>query len=401
MINIVAGLLLCYGFGKIFYLIGNSNKKFKYYLGGGTTVAILLPSFLIYLDFIPTMVVDNIQIFVDETHFFFIYIALITITSVLVINRDFLRKMFRPFLLACFSVIILSTILTFIIGSIIPIPLETLFVNFFFPIIGSGTSEGVIPISEIYADIYGVSPSVYVEMAMPVVIIANFIVVFIATFLNSLAKKFPKHSNDNIFYHLENSDPLPNSKCENLSTNDWVYTSGKIITIILLGLLLNYFVPNIGIVVLHKFLYLVLLAYVANVYMKKRGNELFVLQKMLKWIVSYLTPIMITSVGFLLMDFEVFIEVLTIENLLLMTLVIFIVIFSALIVAKLFNIYLIEGVVLLALCLCNRGGVGDIMTLEAYDKIHLIPFAQLITRIGGVIIIALSSIMFSILFNVL
>lgn len=50
-----------------------------------------------------------------------------------------------------------------------------------------------------------------------------------------------------------------------------------------------------------------------------------------------------------------------------------------------------------ALCMANSGGGGDIQCLGAAKRMELMAYAQISSRIGGSIILAIGSVLFSIL----
>lgn len=58
------------------------------------------------------------------------------------------------------------------------------------------------------------------------------------------------------------------------------------------------------------------------------------------------------------------------------------------------NIYPIEAAIINA-CHSGQGGTGDVAILTAANRMQLIPFAQIATRIGGAITVTLALILLS------
>jgi len=64
-------------------------------------------------------------------------------------------------------------------------------------------------------------------------------------------------------------------------------------------------------------------------------------------------------------------------------------------VGKLVGFYPIDTAVTAGLCMANRGGSGDIAVLGAANRLDLISYAQLSSRVGGGMILIIASFVFS------
>ena len=60
----------------------------------------------------------------------------------------------------------------------------------------------------------------------------------------------------------------------------------------------------------------------------------------------------------------------------------------------LFGFYPIEGAITAGLCMANMGGAGDLAVLGGANRMNLMSYAQISSRIGGAIILLIGSLIF-------
>jgi len=65
------------------------------------------------------------------------------------------------------------------------------------------------------------------------------------------------------------------------------------------------------------------------------------------------------------------------------------------VVGTLFGFYFVESAITAGLCMANRGGSGDLQVLGAANRMELMSYAAISSRIGGAIILLIGSIAFS------
>ena len=70
---------------------------------------------------------------------------------------------------------------------------------------------------------------------------------------------------------------------------------------------------------------------------------------------------------------------------------------GASLIGRLVGFYPFEAGITAGLCMSNMGGTGDVAVLSAADRMELMPFAQISSRLGGAVILLLASLMLSLL----
>lgn len=110
------------------------------------------------------------------------------------------------------------------------------------------------------------------------------------------------------------------------------------------------------------------------------------------------TPLLLLGIGISYTSLSDIIEAFSFQYLVLVAMVIIGVILGAGLIGKLVGFYPIEAALTAGLCMANMGGTGDVAVLTAADRMELMPFAQISSRLGGAFIILIASIIVPILF---
>ena len=66
-------------------------------------------------------------------------------------------------------------------------------------------------------------------------------------------------------------------------------------------------------------------------------------------------------------------------------------------VGRIVGFYFVESSITAGLCMANMGGTGDVAVLSAADRMELMPFAQISSRIGGAFMLILASVLLQII----
>ena len=108
---------------------------------------------------------------------------------------------------------------------------------------------------------------------------------------------------------------------------------------------------------------------------------------------------LLVGIGVSYTSLQQIIEHFSLVYLFLVALVVLGAILGSAIVGKLVGFYPIEAAITAGLCMANMGGTGDVAVLTAANRMELMPFAQISSRLGGAFIILLASILVPLFFG--
>lgn len=379
------------------YEIGQRLPIWNKYIGGGILLAFIGMSVIGTYNLIPTEYITSIDNFTGETNFLTFYITVLITGSVLSLERNILLKSFAgyfPAILGGFAGAILLAIVGGMFFGISPGELVT---HYALPIMGGGNGGGAIPLSEIYADITGEGSEVYYSFAIIILTIGNIFAIFIAALLNKLGQAFPKLTGDGktLIRGAEESD---------ISDKTYTPTLADVASGLLLGLgsysvgllFSNVLLPEIFGFPIHELAYMVIFVVILCAFGIVPENVRMGAKRLQTFFTKHLTLLIMVGVGADL-DLNELLSAITFSNIVVSLFVIIGAVVGAGFVGYLVGFYPIDTAVTAGLCMANRGGSGDLAVLGAANRMDLIAYAQLSSRLGGAIILVLASVLFSIL----
>jgi Na+/citrate or Na+/malate symporter len=357
-------------------------------LGAPAITAAFLPSYLVYRHWLPADFNRNVTGFVHETNFIYLYITAVIVGSISGMNRTLLlrglAKVFIPLLAGSIAAFVLGTA----VGASLHMPLGKTIPMILVPIMAGGVGEGAIPLSLGYAEIFHQSAGDLLAHLLPVVLFANLVAIVSAGVLNTIGNRWPALTGNGV---LENATqavrPLPHHE-----------TTTKALTPqnCLLGLLFGICLYVAG-VVLHRWIPLpppvtmLLLAFglkVIGIVPEWLDSAATTVGRFFALVVTY--PLLF-AVAIALTPWTAVKEALHPTNLLLITLVVLTLTATGFFMARLLGLFPVETALVNA-CHTGAGGTGDVAILTAAERLDLMPFAQVATRIGGAITVTLTLI---------
>lgn len=391
--TLVLGLVL----NKIGDWIPWANKN----IGAGLLLCMFVPSFFVYCGVIKEGVAANTSNFFSfgGVQYMTFFIVLLMTNSMLNIHKDVLLKCIAKFIPLLLITIIGSITVTAIVGRILGVSVSEAVTQFVFPILGSGTS-GAAALSQIYQTAGGASADAYYSSAVVNVVLGSTLCIFFAILLNVLGAVFPKLTGDkkslirsgnknNELAEEEKGSQLPKASLMDIASG--LMLSG---VIYVLSGICSTLIPSVKGIELHQYAYMVVFLAIINCTNMVPDNIKAGIKSLTSFCVGLLMPMICVCIGISLMKWDYFMSAFTLQTLILTLTVIISACFFAGVFGHLFGLYAVDSAITAALCQADMGGGADIGILTPSDRMGLIAYATVASRIGYAIILILASIIF-------
>ncbi|MAX32067.1 MAG: citrate:sodium symporter [Halomonadaceae bacterium] len=378
MIGAFLVLMVC---GELTGFIGDRLPIIKTYLGGGAILSIFGAATLVYLGWLPSDVVDNVTGFMKSGGFLNFYIAALITGSILGMDSKVLVKVGSRFALPLICAVLFAGLFAMAVGALLGFSPQDALVVITLPIMGGGMGAGAVPMSQIYEQLLGQPASYYISILVPALALGNVFAIIIAGLLNGLANRFPNLTG--------NGQMMPGVEIEDRKSVFDPSTLGiglvVALTFFTTGEILGDFIP------LHPYALMIVLVALFKVFnlVPERINE--AASQWFQFVAKNWTFALLFGIGIAYTDLGQVIDAISLTYVLIVLAVVTGAAFGAGIVGKLVGFYPIESAITAGLCMANMGGTGDVAVLSAARRMSLMPFAQISSRLGGALILLISS----------
>lgn len=421
------GMAGCFAFmiviGTILNEIGERTPIINSYLGGGAIVIIFGTALLDYFHLLPHLlktaedgtkiwanfahldVVGNISSFFKPTGAFLdFYIAALITGSILGMNRKLLMKAAARYFPAIFGGLILSFALCVGLGAITGFGAIKALLLIALPIMGGGMGAGATPLSKIFESTGTMSAAEAISIMTPAVAIGNAISIVMAGIVVKIIKD-QKWNGNGALMQAGTVDP------KELEISPEMQAKRDAIEIKNLGIGLlvscaffawgyilaqgwKMLVPSVTI---HAYAWMILTVAICKILNIIPENIEIACYQWFQFIMKNLTTTLLVGIGLCYLSINTVIETFTLQYLLLCLVTCIGAFVGAAVVGKWVGFYPVESGLTAGLCMANMGGTGDVAVLSAANRMELMPFAQISSRLGGAIILILGSLLLSFL----
>ncbi len=346
---------------------------------------------MVTFDLIPTEVIDNVKFFMNDVGFLNFYIAALITGSILGMSRDLLIKASVRFLPVAICAISFALILVGIVGGLVGYGFKEAIMFIAVPMMGGGMGAGVIPLSNMYSQALGTETSQLLSVMIPASTLGNVMAIIGAGLITKLGNVKPNWSGNGKLMRDSNTD-LEEKKNNKLDLKMLGIGLLLSLTFLTLGTLIGKLIPAI-----HSYAWMIIAVAASKIIgiipesLEQSANQWG------QFVMTNLTSALLVGIGISMIDLNAVAQAVSPLYLLLVFIVVSGVAIGAGFGGKLVGFYPIESSITAGLCTTNMGGTGDVAVLSAANRMELIPFAQIATRICGALMLIVASILLKIL----
>ena len=384
------GLFLLLVLGEGLNELGKNVPIVRTYFGG-SVVCVLGGAALSALGLFPAGSMGLLDRFVQQEGFLIFYIAALITGSLFQIDRRLLFRASLRILPTALAGVAAGTAVVVLLGLLQGFcPAESL-LYIAIPMTSGGMTAGAVPLAGINAEATGSPAGELLTRIAPATVRGNIVSILFGALSVQLSRRFPKSSGGGQLLRGEAAEkPVSPSRID----------FGKLLAGLVLslafymsGALLHGFIPAIP-------------AYAGMILCIMAAKGFSVLPTEMEeaaavwgqFVIRAFTAAALTGIGIVLLNLNRLAAVLTLPYLLTVVLgVLAITLTAGFVGSRLMGFYPLEASIAAGMCTTNMGGSGNVAVLSAADRMALLPFAQIVTRSIGALMLTLGGILVGLL----
>lgn len=357
-------------------------------IGGPAVLSIFVPSILVFFNLLNPASLKAITAIMKTDNFLYLYISTLIVGSILGMDRRVLIQGF----LRIFVPLIVGTIASIVVGTSV----GTLFgygikYTFFYivvPIIGGGIGEGVLPLSLAYSEILNTPQAQIIPPLTTAAVLGNVVAIISAGVLKRLGEKKKHLTGNGVLVKGGNDEELLKAKTADKPIDFSLMGAGLLLAVsfYIFGSLANIVIGIPGAILMIFAAAIVKSLKVMPAKMEQGAFHWY------KFVSGSLTWPLMVGIGVLYTPLSDVVKIITPAYLVVVIATVLAMVTSGYFVGKLMKMYPIESAIVTA-CHSGLGGTGDVAILSAANRMELMPFATIATRIGGASMIVLATIL--------
>jgi malate:Na+ symporter len=353
-------------------------------IGAAAIFATFIPSFLAFHHMLPDSILTSVKDFTKDSNFLYLFISCIIVGSILGMDRGVLIKGFLKIFVPLAAGSVAGGVVGTVVGLMLGLGAHHTFFFVVVPIMAGGVGEGAIPLSIGYSQILGLPQGDLFAQVLPPVMLGSLTAILLAGTLNYVGKKYP---------HLTGEGRLQPGEHDELEFEEDAADDHVDVTTIAAAVVTAVTLYLIGALAQRIFGFPAPVTMLAIAVVLKLARAVspslqlgaFHVYKFFSTAVTY--PLLF-AIGVSLTPWDKLAAAFTLPYIITIVSTVVAIMTTGFFVGSWLKMYPIDTAIVTA-CHSGQGGTGDVAILTAANRMQLMPFAQIATRIGGAITVTL------------
>jgi malate:Na+ symporter len=385
--DMIGGFAVLMLMGFLLGEIGNRVPLLKH-VGGVAILCLFVPAALIGNHLMHPAMLKSITTTMKTANLQYLYIACLVAGSILGMNHKILvqgfMRMFVPLVVGTLGAVGAGVAVGALFG-------YSPYHSFFFivmPIVGGGIGEGILPLSIAYAEILGKDQAPLVAMMVPAALLGNVVAILGSGLLKRFGDKYPHLTGNGVLVRTGADEKLLAAQEAEQPLNLQLMGAGLLVgcAFFILGAVLAPITGIPGPVLMIVCAALMKVARLVPAKMELGAYQMY------RFMSVNLTFAILVGLGTLFVSWDELVKACTIGYFVVCASTVAALIVSGYFVGAWLRMYPVDAAIVTA-CHSGLGGTGDVAILTASNRMGLMPFAQISTRIGGAAMIVLATVM--------
>jgi malate:Na+ symporter len=372
MAVLAAGGFACAELGKRLPYVRN--------IGAAAIFATFIPSYLVFAHLLPKPLVTSITDFTKSSNLLYLFISSIIVGSILGMDRRVLvsgfLKIFVPLALGSLA----AGAVGCAVGSALGLGLRHTLFNIVVPIMAGGVGEGALPLSIGYAAISHQSQADIFALVLPPVMLGSLTAIILAGALNYLGKIRPALTGEGRLQAGEAAEGAAGEEAVRPHPGVETVAAAAVmaVSLYLVGTVVQKLWEFPAPVTM---LLLTVALKLGRLVPRDLEQGAYSVYQFFRTAVTY--PLLF-AIGVSLTPWDKLVAAFNLPTIVTIVATVATLMGTGFAVARFFGMYPIDVAIVNA-CHSGQGGTGDVAILSAANRMQLMPFAQIATRIGGAI----------------
>lgn len=383
--NMVGAFFFLITVGEGLSTLGASIPVVRTYLGG-SVVCTLGGAFLAYVGLVPPPVVDTLSSFINNSGFLTLYICGLITGSLFNIDRNLLlRASLRLLPVAVVSIatgVLACGLLGILIG-------DGFWDNILYVAVAmtsGGMTAGTVPLSTIYASQLGIPAADVLNRMAPATVLGNCIALIFAGLLKDSGVKHPTWTGNGQL--VNDGKPVQKMPVTPLMLEKLAGGFLLSVAFYAAGSIINHFLPALPIYAC--MILLVVVVKCTGLFPEEVEDAA---RQWGRFTIRAWTMAALFGIGVTLIDLNIILSNLTPAFLITVVAVELVITLTAAFLGRLVGFFPVESAIVAGMCTTNMGGSGNVAVLSGADRMELLPFAQIVTRSCGALMLTLGGIL--------